>query len=140
MNGHPSPDAVRALAYQLWCDRGCTGGSPEEDWFRAEEILGDDHRAILQESALEQVTGSGERRKADQVDHAVEESFPASDPPAVHVKDEPPVNAGDKWKAVEQADGGGRKVGSPTSALGKTGGKGSPQSSRPAGRGGSAIV
>lgn len=101
MNGNPSPEAVRALAYQLWCERGCVGGSPEEDWFRAEEILGDDHRAILQESALEQVTS--ERRETQQLDHAVEESFPASDSPAVHVKDEPPVNAGDKWKAAEKA-------------------------------------
>jgi hypothetical protein len=28
-----------ALAYQLWNDRGCPIGSPDEDWFRAENEL-----------------------------------------------------------------------------------------------------
>lgn len=33
-------DAVARLAYSYWEARGCTGGSPEEDWFRAElEVL-----------------------------------------------------------------------------------------------------
>ena len=111
MNGNPSPEAVRALAYQLWVERGCVGGSAEEDWFRAEEILGDDHRAILQESALDQVTSGSERRKAhEKLDKAVEESFPASDPPAVHLGDEPPVNASDKWEAVGKSTrGSGRR-------------------------------
>ena len=110
MNGNSSPDAVRALAYQLWIERGCTGGSPEEDWFRAEEILGDDHRAIVQESAMENVTSHSERRKAhEKIDQAVDESFPASDPPAVHVADEPPVNASDKWDAVNKAAQPGKR-------------------------------
>jgi len=103
MNGKHSPDAVRNLAYQLWLDRGCEGGSPEEDWFRAEEILSDEHRAALQETALGQVTGAERRKAVEKVDRAAEESFPASDPPAVHLKDEPPVNAGEKWKAAEKA-------------------------------------
>ena len=30
---------VAALAYQLWNDRGCPIGSPEEDWFQAETEL-----------------------------------------------------------------------------------------------------
>jgi len=30
---------IAALAYQLWNDRGCPIGSPEEDWFRAEMEL-----------------------------------------------------------------------------------------------------
>jgi hypothetical protein len=38
------------------------------------------------------------------VDEAVEESFPASDPPAVHLSDEPPVNADDKWAASRAAE------------------------------------
>ena len=34
-------ERVALLAYCYWQERGCQGGSPEEDWFRAErEILG----------------------------------------------------------------------------------------------------
>ena len=32
---------IAALAYQLWQDRGCPDGSPEEDWYKAEEQLRD---------------------------------------------------------------------------------------------------
>jgi hypothetical protein len=32
-------DAVAKVAYQLWLDRGCPLGSPEEDWHRAEQFL-----------------------------------------------------------------------------------------------------
>jgi hypothetical protein len=114
MNGNISPDAVRALAYQLWLERGGNGGSPEEDWARAEAMLNDGHRAAVQDSALDQVTSQGSApgglRKAQEVlDRAVEESFPASDPPAVHVKDDPPVNAGEKWKAAKSTKRGGGK-------------------------------
>ena len=31
--------AIAARAYQLWLARGCPNGSPEEDWFRAEQEL-----------------------------------------------------------------------------------------------------
>jgi hypothetical protein len=30
---------IAALAYQFWQERGCPIGSPEEDWFRAEQAL-----------------------------------------------------------------------------------------------------
>ncbi len=33
------PKMVAQLAYSYWEARGCEGGSPEEDWFRAEEEL-----------------------------------------------------------------------------------------------------
>ncbi len=102
MNSNLSPDAVRALAYQLWVDRGCAGGSPEEDWFRAEEILSEEHRAVLMDSPM-QASAEPTRVSTERVDKAVEESFPASDPPAVHLKDDPPVNAGEKWKAADKA-------------------------------------
>jgi hypothetical protein len=35
----PSHEEVRALAHSYWLARGCQGGSPEEDWRRAEEEL-----------------------------------------------------------------------------------------------------
>ena len=31
--------AVEVLAYSYWLARGCEGGSPEEDWLRAEREL-----------------------------------------------------------------------------------------------------
>jgi len=30
---------IAALAHQLWKDRGCPEGSPQQDWFRAAEEL-----------------------------------------------------------------------------------------------------
>ncbi len=33
------PDEVARLAYSYWEARGCQGGSPEEDWLRAEQEL-----------------------------------------------------------------------------------------------------
>ena len=30
---------IAIVAYQLWLDRGCPGGSDREDWFRAEALL-----------------------------------------------------------------------------------------------------
>jgi hypothetical protein len=35
----PSHEEVARLAYSYWESRGCAGGSPEEDWLRAEEEL-----------------------------------------------------------------------------------------------------
>jgi hypothetical protein len=32
-------EEISALAYALWIQRGCPLGSPEVDWFRAEEEL-----------------------------------------------------------------------------------------------------
>lgn len=29
-------DEIARLAYSYWLARGCEGGSPEEDWYRAE--------------------------------------------------------------------------------------------------------
>jgi hypothetical protein len=37
--GTCSYEEIAALAYQLWNNRGCPVGSPEEDWWRAERWL-----------------------------------------------------------------------------------------------------
>jgi hypothetical protein len=33
----PTSAAIAALAYELWRARGCPEGSPETDWFQAEQ-------------------------------------------------------------------------------------------------------
>jgi hypothetical protein len=33
------PEMVARLAHSYWEARGCEGGSPQEDWFRAEQEL-----------------------------------------------------------------------------------------------------
>jgi hypothetical protein len=35
----PSREDIAILAYSYWEARGCQGGSPEEDWVRAEQEL-----------------------------------------------------------------------------------------------------
>ena len=35
----PTFDQVSKLAYSYWLERGCQGGSSEEDWLRAEREL-----------------------------------------------------------------------------------------------------
>jgi len=35
----PDQANIARLAYQHWLKRGCPIGSPEEDWFRAEQDL-----------------------------------------------------------------------------------------------------
>lgn len=38
-HGSVGCEQVERLAYSYWQSRGCPHGSPEEDWFRAEEAL-----------------------------------------------------------------------------------------------------
>lgn len=37
---------VERLAYWLWQQRGMPPGSPDEDWFTAEELLKGEHKRI----------------------------------------------------------------------------------------------
>lgn len=41
-------NAVARRAYQLWLERGCPDGSPEEDWYRAERELGIEAKPVEQ--------------------------------------------------------------------------------------------
>ena len=77
----PDQNSVRELAYRLWEERGRPQGRPEEDWYAAERRLSDP------------------AARSKLVDEAVKESFPASDPPATGLPDEPPANAEEKWAA-----------------------------------------
>jgi hypothetical protein len=82
---------IAERAYQLWNARGRPHGSEEEDWLEAERQLASeevDPRSAGSDGAL---------------DAALQETFPASDPPASHIPDEPPSNAQDKWEAATRS-------------------------------------
>jgi hypothetical protein len=36
---NPTDNEIATVAYQLWLDSGCPGGSDQEHWFRAESLL-----------------------------------------------------------------------------------------------------
>jgi hypothetical protein len=80
--------SIGELAYRLWQARGCPEGSAEHDWLEAEKQL---------RSARPRVT---EAASAQAIDASLKETFPASDPPASRLPDEPPANADAKWKAA----------------------------------------
>jgi hypothetical protein len=76
---HPEHRSIGVLAYHLWQARGCPEGSAEQDWLDAEKQL---------------------RSASDVLDSSLQETIPASDPPASHRPDEPPTNADAKWNAA----------------------------------------
>jgi hypothetical protein len=78
MNSDPEIQSIRELAFRLWQQRGRPDGSALEDWLEAEKQLGNGDTSGSSQAALDQ---------------ALSDSFPASDPPAVHLKDDPPANA-----------------------------------------------
>jgi hypothetical protein len=45
------PRRTALLAYQFWLARGCPEGSPDQDWFMAEEQLRRQHGLHLAQAA-----------------------------------------------------------------------------------------
>lgn len=49
VSGRPEAEEVARLAHQYWLERGSPIGTPEEDWFRAEEEFRLRRRQLEQE-------------------------------------------------------------------------------------------
>ena len=79
--------SISEVAYALWQARGCPEGSSAADWHEAEKQVATSLRDAHSTSTKV-------------IDEALEETFPASDPPASHLPDEPPSNAAEKWAAA----------------------------------------
>lgn len=96
---HPEDRSIDELAYRLWQARGCPEGSAEQDWLDAERQL-DGKKQSDTGKPVQSAQRAAPSAASDAIDSALKESFPASDPPASHRIDEPPANAGAKWKAA----------------------------------------
>lgn len=55
----PTPDQIALLAYELWQQRGCPMGSPEEDWNRAETELQHGTHAVVAAGAKSSAMSGG---------------------------------------------------------------------------------
>ncbi len=100
---HPEHRSIGELAYRLWQSRGCPEGTANQDWLDAESNCGlrrahpkraHPKRARRTGAAAATATAS----KA--LDNSLKDTFPASDPPASALPDEPPANADAKWQAA----------------------------------------
>jgi hypothetical protein len=87
---HPERTSIGELAYRIWQARGCPQGTAEQDWLDAEKQLKSAQRAA-------------EPTASDAIDRSLQETFPASDPPASRQPDVPPANADAKWKAADKS-------------------------------------
>ena len=84
---HPEHRTIGELAYRLWQARGCPEGTAEKDWLDAEK-------------QLRSAPDARKQTASDITDRSLQDTFPASDPPASQRPDEPPANAEAKWKAA----------------------------------------
>lgn len=87
---HPERKSIGELAYRIWQARGCPEGTAEQDWLDAERQLRSPQRAA-------------EPTASDAIDRSLQETFPASDPPASRRPDVPPANSDAKWKAADKS-------------------------------------
>jgi hypothetical protein len=111
---HPEHTSIGELAYLLWQARGCPQGTAHEDWLEAERQLREAQAAARTEARTEGTAAALESAaepeariieetlvvESRRVDDSLRDTFPASDPPASQMPDEPPANADEKWKAA----------------------------------------
>lgn len=104
---HPEHRSIGELAYRLWQSRGCPEGTADQDWLDAEKQLrsaagAPETRAPeTREADLRAAAATATASKA--LDNSLKDTFPASDPPASALPDEPPANADAKWQAAGTA-------------------------------------
>ena len=99
---HPEHRSIGELAYRLWQSRGCPEGTADQDWLDAEKQLRFAAGAPeTREADLRAAAATATASKA--LDNSLKDTFPASDPPASALPDEPPANADAKWQAAGTA-------------------------------------
>lgn len=77
---HPPRHAIARRAYHIWQSHGCPEGTADSDWRQAEVELRDATTVRL--GKLEHPRRRRNLRCDSLIDEALEESFPASDPPS----------------------------------------------------------
>jgi len=93
----------------LWAVYGCTFGlvalMGRNSRFRVPSALAGAGLLLCSALALKAAQRVPPRRPSRDLDRALEETFPASDPPTWSSPDVPPSNAEAKWKAHRDATG-----------------------------------
>lgn len=84
MNDEAWQEQVRERAYAIWLREGNPDGRAEQFWLMAEEELLEEERgrSSTTASAPRADERSSHPRTDEEVDEAVDETFPASDPPS----------------------------------------------------------
>lgn len=76
----PPREIIARRAYYIWQEHGCPPGKDVEDWLQAEEEMR--LAARFRSGRCEQRHGRVPSPCDREIDEALDESFPASDPPA----------------------------------------------------------
>jgi hypothetical protein len=94
-----SEEQIRERAHRIWMEEGCPHGRELEHWEQARQ-------------ELEQEPGDGSRESSSELDRALADSFPASDPisftPIAGVGGPEEENAADEEKILEAKFAGTR--------------------------------
>lgn len=88
--------AIAEHAHRLWEARGRPTGADEEIWLEAERLF----RAKQSRTEQSATPATKAHESSLAIDNSLRDSFPASDPPANSLPDEPAANLDEKWRAA----------------------------------------
>ncbi len=101
---HDEHRAIAERAHRLWEARGRPTDADEQIWLEAERLFRTEQSPEPSNKAPD--------NSLNAIDKSLRDSFPASDPPATHLPDEPAANVDEKWRAagIKRTDATSRTI------------------------------